>query len=165
MRKNILQTIAVCVTLTFSATSMISCGSGDKTESSKDSTKDSGVYGQTFDKSTAISADSGFAHWQDHTKEVVLKGACSAVCQTEGCWFKYKLASGDLFVDFNHEFKIAKDCAGKTMFAKGYFYQDTTSVEMLQEYAKDDGKSAEEIAKITEPKVEVTFRATGVVIE
>jgi hypothetical protein len=51
------------------------------------------------------------------------------------------------------------------MYATGYFYQDTVSVEMLQEWAKDDGKTAEEIAAIKEPKIELHFRAVGVEIE
>jgi hypothetical protein len=36
---------------------------------------------------------------------------------------------------------------------------------MLKEYAKDDGKSADEIAEITESKIRLSYRAEGVHIK
>jgi hypothetical protein len=39
---------------------------------------------------------------------------------------------------------------------------DTTTVEELKHFAEDDGKSKEEIEKITEPKIEMVFEASGV---
>ena len=39
-----------------------------------------------------------------------------------------------------------------------------TSVSKLQHYAKDAGKSDEEVAKITEPKSEIVFTASGVLV-
>jgi len=36
---------------------------------------------------------------------------------------------------------------------------------MLKEYAKDDGKSKEEIDSINKPKIEYSFEATGVIIK
>ena len=68
-------------------------------------------------------------------------------------------------VDFDHAFKVPMDCKSKEIQATGFFYYDTTSVEMLQEYAKDDGKSADEIAKITESKIRLSYRAEGVHIK
>jgi hypothetical protein len=164
MRKTFIPSFIAITAIAITGFFMGSCNNSQKTAA--DSTqKDSTVYGEKFDKNTAIDIDSALAHWQDHTKSVVVKGTSSAVCQTEGCWFKYKTSSEELFVDFDHQFKIAKNSVGKTLFATGYFYQDTVSVEMLQEYAKDDGKTSEEIASIKEPQVELHFRATGVDID
>jgi hypothetical protein len=42
---------------------------------------------------------------------------------------------------------------------------DTTTVAQLRHYAEDAGKSKEEIAKITEPKIELTFMADGVIVK
>jgi hypothetical protein len=42
---------------------------------------------------------------------------------------------------------------------------DTPAVEDLRHYAEDEGKSKEEIAKITEPLVELAFEAEGVIIQ
>ncbi|MCE2790741.1 MAG: DUF4920 domain-containing protein [Saprospiraceae bacterium] len=46
----------------------------------------------------------------------------------------------------------------------GKAYRETTSVEDLKHFAEDEGKSAEEIAAITEPKTELKFMASGVMI-
>ena len=41
---------------------------------------------------------------------------------------------------------------------------DTTSIEALQHYAEDEGKSKTEIAKITSPEIRLAFDAKGVLI-
>ena len=164
MRKTFFHTLLAITAISTSGLFLGSCNqsSNNQTDSAK---TDTTVYGEKFDKTTAIDIDSALTNWQSHTKSVVVKGISTAVCQTEGCWFKYKTMTDDLFVDFDHQFKIAKNSVGKTLYASGYFYQDTVSVEMLQEYAKDDGKTAEEIAAIKEPKIELHFRAVGVEVE
>jgi ribosomal protein L4 len=43
-------------------------------------------------------------------------------------------------------------------------FVDVVSVDELKHYAKDGGKSAAEIAKITKPEVTYSFLATGVYI-
>ena len=65
----------------------------------------------------------------------------------------------------DYGFFVPKDCSGKTAIVQGKAYMDTTTVEMLKEYAKDDGKSEEEIAKITAPEIEMVFEAEGVIIK
>ena len=42
---------------------------------------------------------------------------------------------------------------------------DTITVEDLQHYAEDAGKSKEEIAKITEPEFELNFEADGILMK
>ena len=48
---------------------------------------------------------------------------------------------------------------------EGMAFVRETSVEELQHYAKDAGKSEGEIAAITEPKREFAFEASGVLIK
>jgi hypothetical protein len=47
---------------------------------------------------------------------------------------------------------------------KGKAFKEVTSVEELQHYAEDEGKSKEEIALITQPQEEIKFLADGVVV-
>ena len=54
--------------------------------------------------------------------------------------------------------KIELDYEGKAFVKE-------TSVEELKHYAEDAGKSKEEIAKITEPKLEMSFEASGVLMK
>lgn len=122
-------------------------------------------YGADFDSSKAVSVDDAIKAFKSGgNKAAVVKGAITAVCQSEGCWFSYKTTDGDVRVDFDHKFKIPKDSKGSNATASGYFFYDTTSVDQLKEWAKDDKKSEAEIAKITEPEINLMFHADGVKI-
>ena len=71
-----------------------------------------------------------------------------------------------MFVKFkDYGFFMPKDIVGKTVIMEGVAYRETTSVEELRHYAEDEGKSKEEIEKITEPQVELKFMASGVLIQ
>tara|TARA_B100001121_G_C18346361_1_gene460399 strand:- start:332 stop:577 length:246 start_codon:yes stop_codon:yes gene_type:complete len=71
-----------------------------------------------------------------------------------------------LFVRFrNYGFFVPTNgVEGKTAIIEGDLFVDTISVKMLQHYAKDAGKSKEEIQKITEPQFGLAFTADGVII-
>lgn len=94
-------------------------------------------------------------------------GTVESVCQVKGCWMKVKMDNGEtmrvMFKDY--AFFVPKDIAGKTVVFEGEAQVKTVPVEHLQHYAKDAGKSNEEIAKITEPKKELTFIADGVIVK
>lgn len=99
--------------------------------------------------------------------EAKVTGTVESVCQVKGCWMKVKLADGEtmrvLFKDY--AFFVPKDIAGKTVVFEGEAQKKVVSVEHLQHYALDAGKSKEEISKITEPKDELTFIAEGVIVK
>ncbi|MCU0395607.1 MAG: DUF4920 domain-containing protein [Chitinophagaceae bacterium] len=94
----------------------------------------------------------------------VVTGTVKQVCKSEGCWLRLDDGSKDgIMVKMkDHSFFVPKDIDGKTVYVSGKAVRKTTSVKELQHFAEDAGKSKEEIAKITEPKVEITMEATGV---
>jgi hypothetical protein len=59
---------------------------------------------------------------------------------------------------------MPKDIAGRKVTLDGYAYREVTSVDELRHYAEDEGKSKAEIEKITEPKEELKFLASGVIL-
>jgi hypothetical protein len=65
----------------------------------------------------------------------------------------------------DYGFFMPLDAAGKTVIADGIASIEETSVADLKEYAKDAGKSQEEIDAITEPERELVFEASGVIIK
>ena len=65
----------------------------------------------------------------------------------------------------DYEFVIPIDSKGKTATVEGIAKREIIPVDLLQHYAEDEGKSAEEIAAITEDEVSITFEAVGVIIE
>jgi hypothetical protein len=104
---------------------------------------------------------------EKETMDAKVTGTVESVCQVKGCWMKVKMADGEtmrvMFKDYG--FFVPKDIAGKTVVFEGEAQKKIVPVEHLQHYAKDAGKSNEEIAKITEPKSELTFIADGVIVK
>jgi hypothetical protein len=95
-----------------------------------------------------------------------ITGKVVEVCQERGCWMKVEKPGGEtLMVKFkDYGFFMPKDIVGKEVVLDGTASVKETSVKQLQHYAKDAGKSKEEIAKIKKPKKEVQFVANGVLV-
>jgi hypothetical protein len=100
---------------------------------------------------------------------VKLKGKIIQTCKKKGCWMEMDLGNGKkVRVTFkDYEFFVPKDesAHGKDAVIEGVAKKTTTDVKTLRHYAQDAGKTKEEIEKITEPKEELTFEATGVIIK
>lgn len=98
--------------------------------------------------------------------KIKVKGDVEAVCKKKGCWMTIKNPEGEAMrVTFkDYGFFVPLDCDGKSAIFEGKAYVTETSVADLRHYAEDEGLAQEEINKITEPKRELTFEATGVEI-
>ncbi|WP_026628238.1 DUF4920 domain-containing protein [Dyadobacter alkalitolerans] len=125
-------------------------------------------FGKEITESKVIKA-STLPKQMGDKKEMAAKvsGEVESVCQVKGCWMTVKLDNGEtmrvMFKDYG--FFVPKDITGKTVVFEGQAQKKTIPVEHLQHYAKDAGQSQEEIAKITEPKDELTFIADGVIVK
>jgi Domain of unknown function (DUF4920) len=95
-----------------------------------------------------------------------VKGTVSSVCEKKGCWMKLAQTEGDgIMIRFkDYKFFMPLNIVGKDVVLQGEAKKTVTTVEMLKHYAEDAGKSKEEIEKITEPKTEIEFIATGVLV-
>jgi hypothetical protein len=123
----------------------------------------------------AITADNAVAYAEVPAKmaavdSLALKvtGKVSEVCQKKGCWMTLvsdQPGQPEMRVTFkDYAFFMPKDLSGKRVVVDGFAYVETTPVDVLRHYAEDAGKSKAEIAAITEPKREVSFEASGVLI-
>ena len=95
-----------------------------------------------------------------------IEGKVSEVCQTKGCWMTIEKGDGTTMrVTFkDYGFFVPKNISGKTVIMNGKASVTTTSVADLKNYAEDENKSKEEIAKITEPERKLSFEADGVIV-
>lgn len=95
-----------------------------------------------------------------------IKGKVIDVCDKKGCWLKLaNELGGEIMVKFaDYGFFVPTDIKGKVIVLDGVAKKEVTPVSKLQHYAEDAGKSAEEIAKITEPKEEIVYTAKGVLV-
>ncbi|MFK8058236.1 MAG: DUF4920 domain-containing protein [Saprospiraceae bacterium] len=95
-----------------------------------------------------------------------VSGEVTEVCQKKGCWMSMKsdVADGaEMTVRFkDYGFFMPKELSGSKVIVEGTAKRVVVSVADLQHYAEDAGKTAAEIAMITEPEEELEFIATGV---
>ena len=101
------------------------------------------------------------------TFEGKISGEIKEVCTKKGCWFAMELPNGQsMRVTFkDYGFFIPTNSQGFPIVMDGVATLSETDVETLRHFAEDQGKSKEEVEAITEPKKEITFEATGVVIK
>ena len=95
-----------------------------------------------------------------------IAGKVTEVCQEKGCWMKLERENGEtLMVKFkDYGFFMPKDIEGKEVILEGEAIVKEVSVKQQKHYAKDAGKSQEEIDKIKAPKKETQFIAKGVLV-
>jgi hypothetical protein len=158
----------MCVCLT--ALMLASCGNDQpaKTENG-DAANDGKHFGARIDAANAITYDELIPKMgATDSLAVKVSGKVSEVCQKKGCWMTLvsdQPGQPEMRVTFkDYAFFMPKDLSGKRVVVEGYAYVDVTPVDVLRHYAEDAGKSKEEIEKITEPKREVAYEASGVVI-
>jgi hypothetical protein len=114
---------------------------------------------------TAVSADLLAANLtkEGQSKEIVVKGKIKEVCKAEGCWVRMETKEGSFLIKMkDHAFLVPVAMEGRTVVVGGTATFKETSVDQLRHFAEDAGKTAEEIAKITEPKKEIVMQASGI---
>ena len=96
--------------------------------------------------------------------QVKLVGKATAVCQAKGCWMTLPTADGQqMRVRFrDYAFFVPKDLSGHEVVVSGWAYRSTVPKSELQHYAKDAGKTDQEVAAITKDEQQLTFMADGV---
>lgn len=100
--------------------------------------------------------------------QATLTGEIVQSCRAKGCWMDVKLADNRTmkvtFRDYGF-FLPVQDLAGRQVIFTGTAVRQETSVEEQRHYAKDAGKTANEIAAITAPVQELRFIADGVILK
>jgi len=87
------------------------------------------------------------------------------VCQSKGCWMRLDIGDEETMVRFkDYGFFMPKNIAGNDVVVNGKAFISQMSVEEQQHYAKDAGKSKEEIEAITEVERTLSFEADGVLV-
>ncbi|WP_051941729.1 DUF4920 domain-containing protein [Maribacter forsetii] len=97
---------------------------------------------------------------------IQFKTKVKEVCKVKGCWMIVELPEGEqAMVRFkDYGFFMPADILEKEVVLNGLAFVEEMSVDDQRHYAKDGGKTSEEIAKITAPKRTYSFEATGVIV-
>ncbi|MEO9570082.1 MAG: DUF4920 domain-containing protein [Polaribacter sp.] len=151
-----------------------SCKEVKKAEKEVEQTKQEIVYdsfGEKISLDKAISSEELLTKFKGmkagDTLNVKFASSIKEVCSKKGCWMKLPLNKDtETMVRFkDYGFFMPLDSKGREVVLNGKAFIKETSVKELQHYAEDAGKSKDEIVKITEPKVEYTFEADGVLLK
>ena len=126
-------------------------------------------FGKEITDADALTSERMMAHFDamkvGDTVNAKMKGKITEVCSKKGCWMKLDMGNDKIvrvtFKDYG--FFMPLDATGEVV-VNGIAYVKETSVADLKHYAEDAGESPEEIAKITEPEVTMSFEADGVLL-
>ena len=128
-------------------------------------------FGMEITDADALTAERMAQHYESmkvgDTVNSKMIATVDEVCQAKGCWMKVSLENGEqAMVKFkDYGFFMPKDIAGKQVVLNGLAFVNEVPVDEQRHYAEDAGNSAEEIAKITEPKKTFSFEADGVLLK
>jgi hypothetical protein len=157
------------------ATVMVACKNETKTEETTQEIQESqdmayASFGDNIEAEGAISASEMVERFNALTVGDTITAKVSAkineVCQMKGCWMKLDLGSDqDVMVTFkDYGFFMPLNAEGEVII-NGKAFLKETSVDDLRHYAEDAGKTAEEIAAITQSEKTFAFEADGVLLK
>lgn len=127
-------------------------------------------FGDKITQENALTKDEMLAKYKSlksgDTITVKLATKINEICQNKGCWMTLDLGNEkNAFVKFkDYAFFVPMNAQKREAIVEGKAFVEETSIAELKHYAEDEGKSEDEIAKITEPKTEYKFLANGVLI-
>lgn len=128
-------------------------------------------FGDEITDSNAISAEEMRIKFKNlkkgDTLNIKFTSTINEVCKKKGCWMKLDLGEEqESMVRFkDYGFFMPLNADNKEVVVNGKAFVTEISVDELKHYAKDAGKSEEEIAKIIEPKYTYAFEADGVLMK
>lgn len=141
------------------------------TTDTAESQQDQSFFGEEFDYTESDVVSNVYDKYQNmkpgDTVVTTFSSTVNSVCVKKGCWMRLKLSEEDesLVTFKDYGFFVPKDIDGQEAVVHGKLFVKETSVEDLKHFAKDAGKSEEEIATITEPKLVYAFEADGVYLK
>ncbi|WP_196885534.1 DUF4920 domain-containing protein [Aureivirga sp. CE67] len=140
------------------------------TEKTEKAPEKMAFFGEKFEKDGSISKTAMFERYNNlkpgDTIDVKFNSTVNSVCKKKGCWTKVALdENNEAMVRFkDYGFFLPMNSENSDITVNGKAFITEISVNELKHYAKDAGKSEEEIAKITEPKRTLAFEADGVIL-
>jgi hypothetical protein len=129
------------------------------------------TFGETMEASNFISKEEMKEKFEGmkagDTLDVRFASNINSVCKAKGCWMKLDLGEEkESMVKFkDYGFFVPLNSDNRDVIVNGKAYVTEVSVEELQHFAKDAGKSDQEIALIIEPEFTYAFLADGVLME
>ena len=172
--KKVLFFITICGTL-------LACEQGQSTQNTEVETEvttvveeevvktTTGFYGEKINEEGAVtSTELKKLLAENDSANFKVTGKIAETCVKKGCWMTVDMGEEETMrVSFkDYEFFVPKSgMEGKEVVFEGQVKKSVTTAAQLKHFAKDAGKTQEEIDLITNDKEELTFVANGVIIK
>lgn len=149
---------------------LVSCNKKEETPVKSESKMAYASFGDKITDENTISKEEMLTKYKTlkagDTINVKLATKINEICQNKGCWMTLDLGNNEnAFVKFkDYGFFVPMNAQKRESIVEGKAFVEETSIAELKHYAEDEGKSADEIAKIIAPKTEYKFLANGVLI-
>ncbi len=156
--------ISSFLTIVIAITILAGCQSSQKTQWTQAQADGWNHYGHDVQPHEEPVA---FGALKDGDYTLVEPGTITDVCAKKGCWMRVNNDAGEeMFVRFqDYSFFVPRNASGHRVIMHGTAVKQLMTVEELRHYAEDAGKSAAEIAAITEPDEQIMFFADSVYIK
>lgn len=125
-------------------------------------------FGEEIDATDVVALDAVIDEFTLETEvEYTISGTLVEVCQSKGCWTVLTTEDGrSIKMTFaNYSFFLPTDAAGREIIAEGVGFKKVSSVDEQRHYLEDANATEEEIAAVTEEKIEYAFEAKGVLLK
>jgi len=146
---------------------IVACNNPSESKQEETNTVET-YYGDLINSNNIIDVSNAKKEISKNGKITIkIQGEILETCAKKGCWMKLKTDEDTVMVRFkDYGFFVPKEgVEGKVAVIRGEAFFDTLSVQLLQHYAEDAGKSEEDILSITEPEYTLSFTADGVIIK
>ncbi len=128
------------------------------------------IYGEKISSENALGPLAAQNHFESltpgDTLNIKFSTKVKSLCKMKGCWMVLELPGEEVRVSFkDYGFFVPKDIEDREVIVAGKAYLEEVSVENQKHYAKDAGKTPEEITLINEPALTRSFMAHGVLVK
>jgi hypothetical protein len=148
------------ILLALTSVTVYACGSQEekkdekKEEPKEEETAKLNYFGDSITEAGAMTpAELLTAFVGKDSMQAKVAATITEVCQKKGCWMRVDMGDG------------TEMHGGLPVVMEGWAYVDTVSVEDQKHYLTDENATQEEIDAITEPKIELSFLATGLILK
>lgn len=119
---------------------------------------DAAEYGQPLTLKNPVEIEKALEN--QPSGEFLMSGQVDKVCKKKGCWMGFKSSKGDVRVTFkDYKYFVPASLVGKHVLVQGVLTKKTLTLAETRHYIEDEGGDA---SKVTEPRTEYSFVATGV---
>lgn len=129
------------------------------------------LFGKEFSADTYLSKKEMTSAFENlklgDTLDVKFASEINSVCKAKGCWMKLDLKNDkESMVKFeDYGFFVPLNSDNREVIVNGKAYVTEVSIEELRHFAKDAGKSEEEVAMIVDSEFTYSFIADGVLMK